>query len=69
MYVSFGYQKLDNGRVKLHTLAYRHTVEKLAQLAYLNKFGIKIDRVLNLGIATKAQKEWLDAYEEPELEA
>jgi len=61
MNVCFGLEKLDNGRVRLHTLTYRNPMEKIKAL---RASPVIFFRIISLGIATDKQKGIFNGYEE-----
>ena len=52
MIVGFGFEKLDNGRVKIHTLYWSNAVQKKAKCLDYPPM-----RIVSLGVATDKQKE------------
>ena len=65
MIIAFGFEKLDNGQVKIHTLAWSNVGQKMAQLAC---HPAKISRVVQIGFATDKQKEMFLHGEDQELQ-
>lgn len=62
MNLCFGLEKLDNGRIRLHTRTYKNPMEKFKAL---RASGVTFFKVMPLGIVTDAQKRIFDGYEKP----
>ena len=69
MFITFGIEKLDNNRVRIHTVAFGNSKERKKKLRSIDA---KLGRLMHIGVATKKQKRIFNDYEnwaEEKLEA
>ena len=69
MYITFGIEKIQGKRVRLHTIVYRNYKERIKKIRNTNA---QLGRLLHIGTATEKQKRIFDDYKdwsEEKLEA
>ena len=69
MYITFGIEKIQGKRVRLHTIVYQNYKERIKKIRNTNA---QLGRLLHIGTATEKQKRIFDDYKdwsEEKLEA